>query len=71
MKSVVLSVRVPEEVKERITELGYEPTKFAKNAILDAIKRERAKKALEWIKKNRITMKEEVSKMIRHDRDER
>jgi hypothetical protein len=70
-KSVVLSLRIPEGIKRDIEDLGYEPTKFVKQAILDAIKRERSKRALEWIKENRITMEEEVSEIIRHDRDTR
>lgn len=68
--SVVLSVRIPEEVKRVIEELGYEPTRFAKQAILDAIRRERSRKALVWLKEHRVVLDEEVAVMIRRDRDE-
>ncbi|MDY6966174.1 MAG: hypothetical protein SVM80_09470 [Halobacteriota archaeon] len=70
-KSIVLSVRIPEEVKKDIENLGYEPTKFTKQAILDAIRREQSKRALEWIKANMITIEGEVSEIIRHYRDDR
>jgi predicted transcriptional regulator len=70
-KSVVLSVRIPEEVKKSIEELGYEPTRFAKDAILDAIERERAKRSLTWIRGHMLTMEEGVTEIIRHDRNNR
>lgn len=69
--SAVVSVRIPEEVKRAIEELGYEPARFAKQAILDAIRRERSKKALVWLKEHRVVLDEDVSVMIRRDRDDR
>ncbi len=69
--SVVVSVRIPVEVKRGIEELGYEPARFAKQAILDAIKREKSKKALAWLKEHRVVLDEDVSVTIRRDRDDR
>jgi len=63
-------VRIPEEVKRGIEELGYEPTRVAKQAILDAIRRERSKKALAWLKEHRFALDEDVSVTIRRDRDD-
>jgi len=64
-------VRIPEEVKRGIEELGYEPTRFAKQAILDAIRRARSKKALAWLKEHRFALDEDVSVTIRRGRDDR
>lgn len=63
-------VRLPEEAKRVIEELGYEPTRVAKQAILDAIRRARSKKARAWQNEDRVVLDEEVAITIRRDRDD-
>ncbi|RLI06525.1 CopG family transcriptional regulator [Candidatus Bathyarchaeota archaeon] len=58
MKTVVIAVRVPVEVKEEIEKLGYKVQAFVKEAIERELKRRRSEEALRWIKANRVQGKE-------------
>jgi hypothetical protein len=70
--SVTISIRIDEEIKEGIEELGYNPGEFLKNILIRELKRERARRALNWLKKNRIKGTTKSSEdMIREDRDAR
>lgn len=71
-KTVVVSVRIPEEVKKEIEELGFKVHVFVKEAIHKELKRRKREKALEWIKNNRVPGKElgfDSVKVIREMRE--
>ena len=66
--SVTISVRIDENVKDEIEQLGYKPSEYIKNLIDKEIKKEKAKRALSWIRKNRLpagekTVEEEIQKI--------
>lgn len=69
MKNVIISIRIPEEIKNKIDAYGNKKAEFIRNAIIEAIKREEAKKSFEWIKRNMIKMDKSVVEMIRYDRE--
>ena len=56
--SVTISVRVEDEVKRDIEDLGYEPGKYLKKILIRELKREHSRNALSWLNKNRITSKQ-------------
>ena len=58
MKTVVIAVRVPIEIKEEIEKFGYKVQAFVKEAIERELKRRRSEEALRWIKANRVPGKE-------------
>jgi len=58
VKTVVIAVRVPIEVKEEIEKLGYKVQAFVKEAIEKELKRRRSEEALRWIKTHRVPGKE-------------
>ena len=70
--STTISIRVDESVKGSIEELGYTPGEFLK-LILDAeLKRERSRRALAWMRENRLRGgRKSVEKLIREDRESR
>jgi len=71
-KKVVLGVRVPEETREEIESLGFEVSPFVKQAIDNELRRKKAERALEWIKKNRVPGAEigfDSAKILRRIRD--
>jgi len=57
-KKVVIAVRVPEEVKKDIEELGFEVSAFVKEAIREELRRRRSEEAMKWIRANRVPGKE-------------
>jgi len=57
-KKVVIAVRVPEEVKKDIVELGFEVSSFVKEAIREELRRRRSEEAMKWIRENRVPGKE-------------
>jgi len=57
-KKVVIAVRVPEEVKKDIEELGFEVSAFVKEAIREELRRRRSEEAMKWIRANRVLGKE-------------
>ena len=70
--SKTLSVRVEDGVKEEIEALGYAPNAFLKEILLRELKKKRARRALSWLKKNRLEAGENsVEDIIREDRDSR
>jgi len=54
LKTVVVAVRVPEDVKKQIEELGFNIQTFVKEAIEEKLKRRKSEQALRWIKVNRV-----------------
>ena len=70
--SVTLSVRIDTKVKEEIEALGYAPSTFLKTVLLRELKKEQARRALSWLKENRLDSGEgAVEEAIREDRDSR
>jgi len=70
--SETLSVRVEDGVKEEIEALGYAPNTFLKKILLRELKKEKARRALSWLKENRLEPGEtSVEDIIREDRDSR
>lgn len=57
-KKVIISVRVPEEIKKDIEDLGFEVSAFVKDAIKEELKRRRSGEAVSWIMANRVPGKE-------------
>ena len=57
-KTVVIAVRVPEEVKREIEELGFKVSIFVRMAIEEKLRRRRGEEALRWIRENRVPGKE-------------
>jgi len=57
-KKVVIAVRVPEEVKKDIEELGFEVSAFVKEAIREELRRRKSEEAMKWIRANRVPGKE-------------
>ena len=68
--SAVISIRIDDQIKQSIEELGYKPSEFLKKILFSELKKEQAKKALNWIKNNRIKTKGKmVEELIREDRE--
>ena len=68
--SVTISIRVDDEVKENIEELGYKPGDYLKKILIQELKKEQSKKALVWLKNNKIKTKGKTAEeLIRRDRD--
>lgn len=57
-KTVVISVRVPEEIKRAIEELGFKVSVFVKDAIEEELRKRRSEEAMRWISMNRVPGKE-------------
>lgn len=57
-KKVVIAVRVPEETKKDIEELGFEVSAFVKEAINEELRRRKSEEAMKWIRANRVPGKE-------------
>lgn len=57
-KTVVISVRVPEEIQREIEELGFKVSVFVKEAIEEELRRRRSEEAMKWISMNRVAGKE-------------
>ena len=70
--SVTISVRVDDDVKREIEELGYRPGEYLKRIIEEELERERSRRALEWISEHRLEPDgPPVEQLIREDRDSR
>jgi hypothetical protein len=68
--SVTISIRVDDEVKENIEELGYKPGDYLKKILIQELKKEQSRKALLWLKKHKIKSKGKTAEeLIRKDRD--
>jgi hydrogenase maturation factor len=70
--TVVITIQVDDDVIKAIEDLGYDPEEFTRRTLIKSIKKDRAKEALNWLKKNRLPPGEKSStEMIREDRDSR
>jgi len=57
-KKVVIAVRIPEEIKRDIEDLGFEVSAFVKEAIKEELRRRKSEEAIKWIRANRVLGKE-------------
>lgn len=70
--SVTISVRVDEEIKKNIEELGYQPGEYLRKILIRELKKEQARNTISWLKKNRLKPKgKSTEDLIRKDRDTR
>ena len=70
--SVTLFVRVDDEVKKEIEELGYTPSEYIRKILIRELKKEHSRRAMEWSKARRLPSgKKPVEEVIREDRDSR
>ena len=70
--SVTISVRVDDEIKKEIEELGYTPSEYIKKILIQELKKERSRRAVAWLKTCRLPSGEKsVQEEIREDRDSR
>ena len=70
--SVTISIRVEDEIKQDIEELGYKPGEYLKKILKQELKKERSLRALGWIKKHRLEGEGRTAEeIIREDRDSR
>ncbi len=68
--SVTISIRVDEEIKESIEELGYKPGEYLKEILIKELKRQRSRKTISWLKTHRLKTKGKPAEdLIREDRD--
>jgi len=68
--SVTISIRVDDKIKRSIEELGYKPGEYLKNILMNQLKKEQSKNALDWLKKNKIKSKGKTAEqLIRTDRE--
>ena len=74
-KSVTVSTKIPQELKEKIKQLNIKPSKLLRKAIEDEIRRREAEKLKEDIEKLKPTLNkvsvEDIVKGIREDRTRR
>jgi antitoxin CcdA len=74
-KSVTVSTKIPQELKEKIKQLKIKPSRLLRKAIEDEIRRREAEKLTEEIDKLKPTLDkvsvEEIVKSIREDRNHR
>ena len=71
-KTVVVGVRIPENVKKEIEDLGFKVPTFVKEAVEEELKRRKSGDALHWIRANRVPGKGtgfDSVKVIRESRD--
>ncbi|MDP6154954.1 MAG: hypothetical protein QGH39_09025 [Candidatus Thermoplasmatota archaeon] len=70
--SVTISIRVEDEIKKDIEELGYKPGEYLKKILTQELKKERSLRALEWIKNHRLESEGRTAEeLIREARDSR
>lgn len=70
--SVTISIRVDDDVKRDIEELGYRPGEYLKRILMEELKRERSLQSLEWISKHRVEPEgPPAEQLIRENRDSR
>ena len=68
--SVTISIRIDDDIKQRIEELGFKPGEYLKKILAQDLKKERSKKALTWLKEHRLkTIGTTAEELIRKDRD--
>jgi hypothetical protein len=70
--TVVISLRVEEKDVAEIESMGYKPSDYAKKALEKELQKERTRRAIEYIRKNRFNDPSlKAEEMIRADRDSR
>ncbi len=70
--STTISVRVDEETKREIEEMGYKPGEYIKMILAHELRKEHAKRALTWLKTHKLSSgRKGVEEEIREDRDSR
>ena len=70
--SVTISVRVDDEIKREIEELGHTPSEYIRKILIRELKKEHSQKALAWLKTHRLPSEEKsVEEEIREERDSR
>ena len=70
--SVIISVRVDEDIKNEIETMGYKPGEYLRKILIAELKKERGREALSWLSKNRLKSKgKSLEELIRADRDSR
>ncbi|MEE9151186.1 MAG: antitoxin [Thermoplasmata archaeon] len=70
--SVTISIRVDDDIKKNIEELGYQPGEYLKKILIRELKKERSRNTISWLKKNRLKTKgKSTEDLIREDRDSR
>ncbi len=70
--SVTISVRVDDEIKKEIEELGYNPSEYIRDILLKELRKERSRRALAWLEARRLPPGgKSVEEEIREDRDSR
>ena len=70
--SVTISIRVDDEIKQRIEELGYQPGEYLKKILIRELKKEHSRKTISWLKANRLkTLGKSSEELIRENRDVR
>ncbi len=70
--SVTISVRVDDEIKKEIEELGYTPSEYIRKILIRELKKERSRRTLVWLEAHRLPSGEKsVEEEIREDRDSR
>jgi hypothetical protein len=68
--SVTISIRVDEEIKQTIEDMGFNPGEYLKNILINQLKKEKSKRALDWLKKHKIKSRNKTAEeLIRIDRD--
>jgi hypothetical protein len=68
--SVTISIRIDEDVRDSIEDLGFTPGEYLKMILIKELKKERARRTLEWLKKNRLKgLAKSSEDMIREDRE--
>ncbi|UCF08180.1 MAG: hypothetical protein JSW28_00360 [Thermoplasmata archaeon] len=68
--SVTISIRVGDEVKKEIEELGYKPGEYLKKILLQELRKERGREALSWLSEHKLKSRGKPSEeLIRADRD--
>ena len=70
--SVTISIRVDDEIKKEIEELGYTPSEYIRKILIRELKKEHSRRAVAWLKAHRLPAGEKpVEEEIREDRDSR
>lgn len=70
--SVTISIRVDDDIKKQIEELGYTPSEYIRKILIQELKKEHSQRALVWLKTHRVQSGEKsVEEEIREDRDSR
>ena len=70
--SVIISIRVEDTTVKEIEEMGYKPGDYTKKALEKTLRKEKSRRALEWLEKHRLPAGGKTgTELIREDRDSR